>query len=98
MARFTSTTNAPTATPPRKTRAYADAAIGYLPAKPRAVRTFTPAADDPLDALAAQLTGKSSAAAKASNLTAHGKPVGSIGVFGERRAPARRAAFRTPPR
>ncbi len=38
------------------------------------------------------------AAAKASKLTGHGKPTGALGVFGERRAPARRADFRTPPR
>ena len=79
-----------TATTP--TRKYADSAIGYLPAKARAPRTFTPAIDDPLLALQVELTGKPA------KLTSRGKPVGGIGVFGERRAPARRAAYRTPPR
>ncbi len=39
-----------------------------------------------------------SAAAKAARLTGHGKPLGGLPVFGDRRAPARRADFRTPPR
>ncbi|MBJ7470681.1 MAG: hypothetical protein JHD16_05240 [Solirubrobacteraceae bacterium] len=99
MARFTKSSTTPAAgnlavVPTR--RAYADSAIGYLPSKPRLVRTFTPAADDPLAALEAELTAKETT--KAASINSHGKPLGGIPVFGGRRAPARRAAFRTPPR
>ena len=100
MARFTKSPTTPAAgnlavVPTR--RAYTDTAIGYLPSKPRHVRTFTPAADDPLAALEAELTAKEASKA-ASTINSHGKPLGGVPVFGGRRAPARRAAFRTPPR
>ncbi len=94
MARF-SPTATPSATVP--SRKYADSAIGYLPAKPRAPRTFAPAADDPLLALQVEIGGKLGGV-PSSSLTPHGKPVGGVSVFGARRAPARRAAYRTPPR
>lgn len=67
-----------------------------LPGKPRKVGSFVPAGDDPLDLLAVEISGK--IAGSKPSLTAHGKPTGGLPVFGERRAPARRAAYRTPPR
>lgn len=79
-------------------RVYTDAAVGYLPSKPRVRKAFAAAADDPLLALELQLT--SSDAAKAHPLpllTGHGKPLSSL-PDNDRRAPARRASFRTPPR
>lgn len=89
MARSSSS---PTLMPTRRT----PAPLGSSSGKQRAKQSFVPAADDPLDALAMQISGKIGRVS--STLTAHGKPSGGLPVFGERRAPARRAAFRTPPR
>lgn len=92
MARYSPSSTV--AMPVRKTpasakRTYSSGAISVASPKARAPRTFTPAIDDPLLALQTEVI---------STLNGHGKPVGGLSVFGERRAPARRAAFRTPPR
>lgn len=93
-----------TATPTRKLpapsarRTYPDSAVGYLPSAPKTRRSSSSAGLlDPLVALEAEITS-TLAGLTPSTLTGHGKPLGGVAVFGGRRAPARRAAFRTPPR
>lgn len=105
MPRFTSSNSSQatvTALPTRRgngpARVYSDAAIGYLPSKPRVRKAFAAAADDPL--LGLELAIASFNAARVSTLpllTGHGKPVSSLPTI-DRRSPARRASYRTPPR
>lgn len=102
---FSTTSTTATSTPTRKLpapaarRTYAGGAAGSPAlAAPRMRRSSSSSALlDPLVALEAEITAKL-ADFKAPTLTAHGKPLGGVAVFGGRRAPARRAAFRTPPR
>lgn len=101
MPRFATATS--TAQPTRRgtapaARVYADAAIGYLPSKPRARKTYAAAADDPLLALELEIASINAAAvAPLTKLTGHGKPVSSLPSV-DRRSRARRASYRTPPR
>lgn len=97
MPRPSATSTTPTRTPAPAARR---ASTGYLTTKPKTTGRFVAMADDPLDALAADVlvTNAKLGQFKSTAYTAQGKPVGGIGIFGARRAPARRAAFRQPPR
>lgn len=102
MPRPSSTVSMPTRKIPAPAlhRGSTTVTMGSRSSRSKSASPIFRAADDPLDALATEVLATNARFQKPTyaQCSPQGKPIGGVEVFGSRRAPARRAAFRQPPR